>query len=81
VILTCATGLMPGETKNIVSNFFLNLFSNKSQGVSILQARQQCISKKLGELAEKGSIKIDLRSILAVSSYILFGQPWKNLKP
>lgn len=80
-VMTRSYPLFNEETKNIISNFFLNLFSNKSQGVSILQARQQCISKRLEDLAEKGNIKIDLRSILAVSSYILFGQPWKNLKP
>ena len=80
-VMTRSYPLFNEDTKNIISNFFLNLFSNKSQGVSILQARQQCISNKLEDLEEKTSVEIDLRSILAVSSYILFGQPWKNLNP
>ena len=30
---------------------------------------------------EGGTTRIDLRSSLAVSSYLLFGQPWKKIKP
>ncbi|MFX1377017.1 MAG: hypothetical protein ACFFA0_14525 [Promethearchaeota archaeon] len=78
------------ETKNIISLFFQNLFNNKSQGVSLLKARQQCIANKMEEMVEQqfkdtiekeGVARIDLRSSLAVSSFLLFGQPWKRLKP
>jgi hypothetical protein len=78
------------ETKQIFSEFFLNLLRNNSQGVSLLKARQQCIAKIMEKMVEEqfkdtsiesGTTRIDLRSSLAVSSYLLFGQPWKKLKP
>jgi hypothetical protein len=78
------------ETNEIISNFFINLLKNKSQGVAILKARQQCIAAKMekaveeqfNNLSKDNSItRIDLLSSLAVSSYLLFGQPWKKLKP
>jgi len=78
------------ETKEIISEFFLNLLRNNSQGVSLLKARQQCISNKMEKMVEEqfkdtsiegGITRIDLRSSLAVSSYLLFGQPWKKIKP
>jgi len=78
------------ETKVIFSEFFLNLLRNNSQGVSLLKARQQSVANKMEKSVEeqfkdtstKGGItRIDLRSSLAVSSYLLFGQPWKKLKP
>ena len=78
------------ETKDITSIFFINLFNNNSQGVSLLKARQQCIAKKMEEILEQqfkdslekdGATRIDLRSSLAVSSFLLFGQPWKRLIP
>ena len=77
------------ETNEIISNFFINLFRNNSQGVSILKARQQCIATKMEKAVEdqfkdssikEGITRIDLQSSLAVSSYLLFGQPWKKLK-
>ncbi|MFW9942595.1 MAG: hypothetical protein ACFFFT_16265, partial [Candidatus Thorarchaeota archaeon] len=78
------------ETKEITSLFFVNLFNNNSQGVSLLKARQQCIGKKMEKIVEQqfkdtlekeGAARIDLRSSLAVSSFLLFGQPWKMLNP
>ena len=80
--------LFNDETKEIITNFFYNLLRNNSQGVSLLKARQQCISNKMEKLVEEqfkditekdGATRIDLRSSLAVSSYLLFGQPWKKL--
>jgi hypothetical protein len=76
------------ETKQITSLFFKNLFNNNSQGLSLLKARQQCIADMMEEDLETqyknskdklGAIRIDLRSSLAVSSFLLFGKPWKNL--
>ena len=78
------------ETKEIIAEFFLNLLRNNSQGVSLLKARQQCISNKMEKMVEEqfkdtskegGTTRIDLRSSLAVSSYLLFGHPWKKIKP
>ncbi|MBY8986134.1 MAG: hypothetical protein KGD65_13745 [Candidatus Lokiarchaeota archaeon] len=78
------------ETKEIISEFFLKLLRNNSQGVSLLKARQQCIANKMEKMVEEqfkdtsiegGTTRIDLRSSLAVSSYLLFGQPWKKIKP
>ncbi|MFX1574184.1 MAG: hypothetical protein ACFFB0_15680 [Promethearchaeota archaeon] len=81
--------LFNDETKQIMSEFFINLLNNNSQGVSLLKARQTCISQKLENMVEQqikesntlqGVRRIDLRSSLAVSSYLLFGQPWRKLK-
>ena len=88
-IIGRAYPLFNDETKQIISNFFKNLLNNNSQGVSLLKARQECISQKLEKIVEQqvkesdameGVKRIDLRSSLAVSSYLLFGQPWRKLK-
>ncbi|MFW9999658.1 MAG: hypothetical protein ACFE9Q_00390 [Candidatus Hodarchaeota archaeon] len=77
------------ETKQIISDFFINLFNNNSQGVSLLKARQQSIANKMEKLIEEqvkdsisemGTTHIDLRSSLAISSYLLFGKPWISLR-
>ncbi len=76
------------EANEIIANFFTYLFQGDSQGIALLTARQQCISEKMIKLVEKqfkdlttddGSKHIDLESSLALSSYILFGKPWKKL--
>ena len=75
-------------TKEIFSIFFNSLFNENSQGVSLLKARQHCVLKKLGKIGEQSTdvpisinipTKIDLRTSLAVSSFLLFGKPWKKL--
>ncbi|MFX1417564.1 MAG: hypothetical protein ACFE9N_01455 [Promethearchaeota archaeon] len=77
------------ETKQIISNFFMNFFDHNSQGVSLLKARQKCIATKMEKLVEQqvnepdsqsGIKHIDLRSSLAISSYLLFGKPWKKIR-
>ncbi|MFW9773888.1 MAG: hypothetical protein ACFFEO_17180, partial [Candidatus Thorarchaeota archaeon] len=86
-ILTRPYPLFNEETKGIFIDFFMNLLNDNSQGVALLKARQQCISKKMeksvkdqvNDATVKDSITIiDLRSSLAVSSYLLFGKPWKR---
>ncbi|MFX1601440.1 MAG: hypothetical protein ACFFB6_12655 [Promethearchaeota archaeon] len=76
------------ETKQIIANFFHNFFNQNSQGVSLLKARQKCIATKMEKLVEQqvkepdtetGIKHIDLRSSLAISSYLLFGEPWKKI--
>ncbi|MFW9900554.1 MAG: hypothetical protein ACFFDY_04630 [Candidatus Thorarchaeota archaeon] len=76
------------DTKQIISNFFINFFNKISQGVSLLKARQQSIASKIEKLIEEqiidstkdiGTKHIDLRSSLAISSYLLFGYPWRKI--
>ncbi|MFX1494588.1 MAG: hypothetical protein ACFFBZ_09930, partial [Promethearchaeota archaeon] len=76
------------ETKEIIANFYINLFNNNSQGISLLKAKQVCMANKMTRLVEEkfkdlsdkeGSVSIDLQSSLAISSYMLFGKPWKKL--
>lgn len=49
------------DSREIISNFYIHLFNNKSQGEAILKARRQS------------------KSGLAISSFILFGKPWKKM--
>ena len=73
------------ETKEIIANFYINLFNDFSQGVSLMKARQACtatkmtkiVEKKLDELSpEEGVKNIDLEGLYF---YMLFGKPWKKL--
>ncbi len=76
------------ETKEIIANFYINLFNDFSQGVSLVRARQTCMANKMAKLVEKkinalsaeeGVKNIDLEASLAISSYMIFGKPWKKL--
>jgi hypothetical protein len=76
------------ETKEIITNFYINLFNDFSQGVSLMKARQACMANKMTKLVEKkfdelsaeeGVKNIDLEGSLAISSFNLFGKPWKKL--
>jgi len=76
------------ETKEIIANFYINLFNDNSQGASLVKARQACMANKMTKLVEKkfdelsaeeGAKNIDLEGSLAISSYMLFGKPWKKL--
>ncbi|MFX1452724.1 MAG: hypothetical protein ACFFCM_17940 [Promethearchaeota archaeon] len=49
------------DSREIISNFYINLLNKKNQGEALLNARKQC------------------KSGLAISSFILFGKPWKVL--
>ena len=78
------------ETKKIISDFYLNLFKGDCQGIALLKARQQCMAEKVSKLIEQQTMdvdsenitkRIDIKSSLAISSYILFGKPWKKLNP
>ncbi|MHA2290397.1 MAG: hypothetical protein ACXABG_16545, partial [Promethearchaeota archaeon] len=80
--------IFDSETNEIIANFYTNLFNRYSQGVSLLKARQACMANKMTKLveqkfkdlsAEEGTKSIDLESSLAMSSYMLFGKPWKKL--
>jgi len=76
------------ETKGFTKNFYNYVFMNHGQGVSLLKARQICMANKIADLAQKkaqeltaedGTITIDLESSLAISSYSLYGKPWKKV--
>jgi hypothetical protein len=76
------------ETKAIVKNFYINLFDQNSQGISLLKARQVCMANKMAKIVEEkvreldldqSTFSIDPQSSLAISSYMLFGKPWKKL--
>jgi hypothetical protein len=78
--------LFSSETKNLTANYYINLFNNHSQGVALLKARQQCISKNPLESMKKqvestgaeAEGNID-RNLFAISSFILYGKPWQKL--
>lgn len=78
--------LFSNETKNLAANFYINLFNNNSQGVALLKARQQCVSKnplesvkQQIENSDTGSEENIRGNLLAISSFILYGKPWKKL--
>ncbi|NHJ25420.1 MAG: hypothetical protein EAX89_12635 [Candidatus Lokiarchaeota archaeon] len=80
--------IFDNETKEIVVNFYINLFNHNSQGISLLKARQVCMANKMTKIMEdkvrdlesdQGTFSIDPQSSLAISSYMLFGKPWKKL--
>jgi len=87
-VVTRTYPIFNNETKQLITNFYTNLFKNFSQGVSLLKARQDCMAKRMTKIVEEkfqdlnedqGIINIDLQNSLAISSYILFGKPWKKL--
>ena len=80
--------IFDSETNEIIANFYSNLFNQFSQGISLLKARQACMANRMTALVEQkfkdlsveeGTKNIDLESSLAISSYMLFGKPWKRL--
>jgi len=78
--------LFSNETKNMIANFYINLFSNNSQGVALLKARQQSLSKNPLETVKKQlentsteSEEIDSSNLEAIFSFLLFGKPWEKL--
>ena len=78
-ILSRSFPLFNTMTKEIFANFFNNLLKKKSQGDSLLSARISVIQQNMDSTSEKGTKKIDLRSSLALSSYVLFGRPWSTI--
>lgn len=77
------------ETQEFTKNFYDHIFKNFGQGISLLKARQICMANKMVELAQKkaeeltiedGTITIDVESSLAISSYSLYGKPWKKVQ-
>lgn len=76
------------ETKNIIANIFINLFNHNSLGISLLKARQEYIANKTTQLIEKQMTQINdqkenahinIENSQAISSFILYGEPWRKL--
>ncbi|MFX1257955.1 MAG: CHAT domain-containing protein, partial [Promethearchaeota archaeon] len=69
------------ESKELIINFYINIFKEKSQGIALLNARQEGMAKNAAQLAElRWTADEELMKILlAMSSYELYGKPWKKL--
>ncbi|MBD3194391.1 MAG: CHAT domain-containing protein [Candidatus Lokiarchaeota archaeon] len=76
------------DTKEIISNFYTNLFNRESLGISLLKARQMCIANKTATRIEKKisssseeemDTHIDIENSQAISSFMIYGEPWKKL--
>ncbi|MEJ2277035.1 MAG: hypothetical protein P8Y70_04695 [Candidatus Lokiarchaeota archaeon] len=75
------------ETKKLIAYFYDNLLDGTSQGVALLKARQNIIAeetaknieKRIETMPENKVQHINLKTSLVLSSYILFGKPWKTL--
>ncbi|MHA1149810.1 MAG: hypothetical protein ACTSR8_16365 [Promethearchaeota archaeon] len=86
-ILSRSNPVFNDETKDIIANFYTNLFKGNSQGVALLKARQNCMARKAFRQAElqanslgpEGGTNISIENSLAISSFVLFGKPWKKL--
>ncbi len=69
------------EVKELVTDFYVNLLNGNSQGVALLKARQEYMSKKSAELTElRWSVDEEIKNIaLIMSSFELYGKPWEKL--
>ena len=76
------------ETQTITSNFYIHFLNELSQGISLLKARQECMVNRLEKLIEQdlkilnedeGSKHITVQNSKSISSFILYGKPWKKI--
>ncbi|MBN1214252.1 MAG: hypothetical protein JXA99_02300 [Candidatus Lokiarchaeota archaeon] len=76
------------ETKQIIADIFQNLFEQNSIGISLLKARQKYIADRTTQLIEqnitsldeiKNNTHINIENSLSISSFILYGEPWRKL--
>jgi len=76
------------ETKQIITNFFSSLFEKESLGISLLGARQKVIAERTTKLIQEQISKLDkiekdqhinIENNQTISSFLLFGEPWKKL--
>ncbi len=88
-IVARSNPIFDDETKDIIANFYLHLFKGVSQGAALLRARQNCMAKRAYEQAElkasnlspeEGINNITVENSLGISSFVLFGKPWKKLQ-
>lgn len=61
-----------------------NLTDGFSQGISVLKARQKILLNKVTSNVDQKEIDIqqdmNVESIIAFNSFLLFGKPWKMLE-
>ncbi|MBD3211704.1 MAG: hypothetical protein GF311_03775 [Candidatus Lokiarchaeota archaeon] len=78
------------ESKKIIANFFSNIFERKSLGVALLKSRQKCIADRTTKFLEEKISKskqsdedqhINIENSQTISSFILYGEPWKKMNP
>lgn len=87
-ILVRVIPLFDNETQAIMSNFYINFLNNLSQGISLLKARQECIANRITMQIEQDLKVLDkeecyqnitIQNSKAISSFILYGKPWKRI--
>ncbi|MGV9199771.1 MAG: CHAT domain-containing protein, partial [Promethearchaeia archaeon] len=61
------------STKNLMQNFYTYLAKNDAQGLALLKARKDLFSTDQGKV----SIQMEMKKILTLCSFTLFGNPWK----
>jgi len=72
------------NTRQLILNIYNNLTNGFSQGISLLKARQKILLNKVVLNANQKEIDIqqemNVESIIALNSFLLFGKPWKMLE-
>ena len=72
------------NTRQLISNIYNNLTDGFSQGISVLKARQKILLNKVASNVDQKEIDIqqdmNVESIIAFNSFLLFGKPWKMLE-
>lgn len=63
-------------SKHLLMNFSKHLIENDPQGIALLKARQSIINQNTEEEAEI----LDIKTILSICSFALFGSPWKTME-
>lgn len=76
------------ETKKLIRNFLTGVFEDKSLGLALLSARQQCIAERTTKFLQEQISKrdekeedrhINIENSQTISSFILYSLPWKHL--
>ena len=87
-ILAKVIPIFDDETQMITSNFYINFLNDLSQGISLLKARQECMINRIERIIEQdlksldedeGSKHITIQNSKSISSFILYGKPWKKI--
>ena len=87
-VLAKVIPIFDDETQTITSNFYIHFLNELSQGISLLKARQECMVNRLEKLIEQdlkildedeGSKHITVQNSKSISSFILYGKPWKKI--
>ena len=87
-VLAKVIPIFDDETQTITSNFYNHFLNELSQGISLLKARQECMVNRIERLIEQdlktldqdeGSTHITIQNSKSISSFILYGKPWKKI--